>query len=162
MWIIDEDSGCFKVYTVVHMTHSTPCPQCGKYDDRVVTTDGVVFRDNKVLLIKRGNEPEYGKWALPGGYLDQDETAEEAVEREVEEETGLNAKVSHFINVYSDPKRDVKQVVSIAFLLVTDSKDILAADDALEARWFDTDAIPEDIAFDHREIIQDALRIVNG
>ena len=69
-----------------------PLPQPDKYVNRGVSVDGVIIRDNKILLIKRGNEPFKGFWALPGGYVDWNESTEEAVAREMMEETGLNRK----------------------------------------------------------------------
>ena len=93
---------------------------CYKYPRPALTTDQVIFGfgegELRVLLIRRGNEPFKGKWALPGGFMDMDEDAETCARRELEEETGL--KVVNFEQLYafSDVDRDPRyRVVSIAY-----------------------------------------------
>jgi ADP-ribose pyrophosphatase YjhB (NUDIX family) len=121
---------------------------------RAVTVDALIIRDNKVLLIKRGHDPYEGYWALPGGYVDWDETVEEAIAREVKEEVGLDVTETKFFGVYSTPLRHPRQVIAISFLLKT-SGDPVAGDDANEAKFFDFADIPDKLAFDHSKMLQD-------
>ncbi len=93
---------------------------CYKYPHPAVTTDCVIFGFDgeklKILLIKRGIEPYKGKWALPGGFLKPDESAEAGALRELQEETGLtNAYIEQF-HAYSEPDRDPRErVITIAY-----------------------------------------------
>jgi len=132
------------------------CPHCGKRHLRNIAVDAVAVRDGKVALIKRGNEPDRGKWALPGGLLDWDESASEAVLRELAEETGLTGKLGMFMGVYSDPKRDSLQRVTIVYeVLISDGR-LKASDDATDARWYSPDGLPT-LAADHSKILADYL-----
>jgi len=123
-----------------------------------LTTDGAIIRDNKILLIKRKNEPFKGKWALPGGFVEYGEKVEDAVIREVKEETDLETKIKDIVGIYSDPKRDPRgHTVSIVFLLDITSEKINAKDDADDAKFFDLHKLP-DLSFDHNIIINDIIR----
>jgi len=132
-----------------------------EYRNPKLTVDGVVTRDGKILLVLRKNEPFRGRWALPGGFVEYGETVEEAVAREVEEETGLATEITGIVGVYSDPGRDPRgHTVSIAYLLSPkDEKEPAGGDDASEAKFFDADELPP-LAFDHDKIIKDALHII--
>lgn len=122
-----------------------------------ITVDGVVVRDGKILLIKRGNPPYKGCWALPGGFVEYGETTENAVVREVEEETGLICRIVKVVGVYSAPDRDPRgHTISVAYLMKVEKGTVQAGDDASTAFWWDIDELP-DIAFDHQKIIEDAL-----
>lgn len=126
-----------------------------------VTVDGVIIKNGKVLLIKRKNEPFKGRWALPGGFVEYGETVEEAVLREVKEETGMDAKIKKLVGVYSSPDRDPRgHTISIAFLMEAKGEAI-AGDDATEARFFDLKKLPP-LAFDHAKIIEDAVKTFNN
>lgn len=140
----------------MHASHKDPCPECGQYKNRGVSVDGIIIRDNKILLIKRGNEPFKGYWALPGGYVDWNESTEEAVAREVLEETGLKVNSCELIGVYSSPNRHPKQVINVAYRVATTGEP-KAADDALEFKWCSIDDLPAELAFDHKKIIADCL-----
>ncbi len=123
-----------------------------------VAVDGVLIREGKILLVRRGKEPFKGKYALPGGFLEYGERAEEAVLREVYEETGVKAEVKDLLGVYSDPDRDPRgHVISIVYLLDYLEGEPRGGDDASEAKWFDLNSLPE-LAFDHERIIRDARR----
>lgn len=105
------------------------------------------------MLIERRYPPS--GWALPGGFVEIGETVEHAVRREMKEETGLElANLAQF-RVYSDPKRDPRfHTVSVVF--TADGKGMLrGGSDAKVAKVFQLDALPEEICFDHREIIED-------
>jgi 8-oxo-dGTP diphosphatase len=129
----------------------------------MVTVDAVVFRKNgsntEVLLIKRGHFPFAGMWALPGGFVDMHETLEEAVVRELEEETGLKNVPLEQLHAYSDIHRDPRgRNISITFYGSTDLQhsEVSGGDDAAEARWFAADSLPE-LAFDHHKVIEMAM-----
>ena len=134
---------------------------CYKYPRPAVTTDCVVFgiegNNINVLLIKRGNEPFKGLWALPGGFLNPDETAEEGALRELREETGLGDAEVEQLYTFSDPKRDPRdRVISIAYMAIVKQQEVKGGDDASEARWFPIDKLPV-LAFDHDRILQKGL-----
>lgn len=137
------------------------CPTCGQYYDRHLVVDGVVEKNGKILLIRRGIEPNKGMMALPGGYIDWNETAEEAVVREVLEETGVKTHVVQLLGVYSDPNRDPKDKQNIALAYQLSVEDDLKMQpqegEVLEVDYFSLEDLPKDIAFDHREIIQTYL-----
>ncbi len=128
-----------------------------------VTADIVVFSFDgthlNVLLIKRGNEPYKGHWAFPGGFLESDETLEEAARRELKEETSLTPKHFYEVGAFSDLDRDPRgRTISVAFASVVRPSQIkaVAGDDAKEARWFDIHEMPR-LAFDHEKICRMAL-----
>lgn len=137
------------------------CPTCGQYYDRHLVVDGVVEKNGKILLIRRGIEPNKGMMALPGGYIDWNETTEEAVVREVLEETGVKTHVVQLLGVYSDPNRDPKDKQNIALAYQLSVEDDLKMQpqkgEVLEVDYFSLEDLPKDIAFDHREIIQTYL-----
>lgn len=128
-----------------------------------VTTDAVIFNmkaDEKlnILLIQRMNEPFKGQWALPGGFLDEDETLEQCVAREVEEETGLKDIKFYQLEAFSQPDRDPRhRTVTVAFWgFCKNSSRLSPGSDAINAKWFNLTKLPE-LAFDHEEIIKKAL-----
>lgn len=134
-----------------------------KYPRPAVTADCVVFGIDgdiaKVLLIERGNEPFKGKWALPGGFMEIGETAEECARRELYEETGMDCAGLTQFHTFSDVHRDPRErVVSIAFYTITEISEVAGRDDAAKARWFPLDGIPE-LAFDHEKILGMAMRL---
>ena len=109
----------------------------------------------QIVLVKRSNPP--AGWALPGGFVDYGETVETAAAREALEETSLQVKLLRQFHVYSDPRRDPRgHTVSIVFIASAEG-DPVGGDDAAEARVFDVNALPTEIAFDHRQLIQDYL-----
>ena len=122
-----------------------------------LTVDAVLLKGHEILLIRRGREPFKGSWALPGGFVDVGETVEDAVRRELVEETGLKGDIVDLLGVYSEPKRDPRgHTVSVTFVLkVAGIVHVDDLDDADEAKWFPLDALPE-LAFDHARIVADA------
>lgn len=142
------------------MELTTNCPNCGKpvqvYRNPFPTVDTVVFRRGRVLLIRRRNPPE--GWALPGGFVDYGESAEAAAARELREETGLEVVTLRLVGVYSAPGRDPRFHTLTVVYLAEATGDVQAGDDAADARWFSLAALPDEIAFDHRQIIEDAVR----
>ena len=133
-----------------------------KYPRPALTVDAVVFqksaRKTEVLLIQRKNPPFRGGWALPGGFVDLDETLEKAVVRELFEETGLKNIQLKQMHAFSTPGRDPRgHTISVVFwgILENDQKP-KAGDDAQNAKWFDLNKLPK-LAFDHDEVIEMAI-----
>lgn len=107
----------------------------------------------KLVLIRRKNPP-YG-WALPGGFVDEGETVEEAAKREALEETSLHVELTRQFHVYSDPRRDPRgHTVSVVFVAKAEGTP-RGADDAKEARLFSEEDLPKELAFDHSAILKD-------
>jgi len=137
--------------------NNQPCPHCGRYRNRRIAVDALIIRDTKILLVKRAVEPFKDFWALPGGGIDFDETAQEALQHEVLEETGLKLLSSKFIQIYTNPARDPKQVITLSYYVETEGEP-KAGDDAKEFGWVDLNELPE-LAFDHKVIIEDYLKM---
>lgn len=141
------------------------CAQCGlavAQRNPFPTVDIVLHSEGRgLLLIERGNPP-YG-WALPGGFIDYGESAEQAAVREAKEETGLAVRLTGLLGVYSDPDRDPRfHTLSVAYTAECDGGDTpCAGDDAKNARFFPLDALPEDMAFDHRRIVADFAKTMS-
>ena len=128
------------------------------YKNPRITVDGIVRDGQTVLLVKRKNQPFQGKWALPGGFVEYGEKTEDAVIREVFEETGLKTTVQRIVGVYSDPKRDPRgHTITVVYLLVCTSGELKSDDDAMDAKFFNIECLPE-LAFDHEKIIIDSMR----
>ena len=132
-----------------------------KYPRPAVTADCVVITteaEPRVLLIERGNAPYKGHWALPGGFLNMDETTEQCAIRELEEETGLKIDKVHQIGAYSKVDRDPRgRTISVAYLAIVEKPlEVSGQDDAAKAEWFPINALPP-LAFDHDEIMADAI-----
>ncbi len=105
------------------------------------------------MLIKRKNPP-YG-WAIPGGFVDYGETLEAAAVREAKEETCLDVNLVRQFHTYSDPDRDPRHHTVTTMFIATASGIPRAADDAKDIGIFTRDKLPEDIAFDHRKVLED-------
>lgn len=134
------------------------------YPRPAVTVDCVVFGLDQtdylqVLLIQRRLPPFVGQWALPGGFVRQDEALETAARRELQEETDVTGLFLEQLQTYGQPNRDPRgHTVTVAFYAVVNLWDhqIKAATDAKEARWWPLSQLP-DLAFDHGMIVQDAI-----
>lgn len=128
-----------------------------------LSVDAVVFgyesETISVLLIKRKYEPFKGKWAIPGGFVLNKESLEEAVERELKEETGIEIDYLEQLYTFGNPKRDPRsRIVSVAYvgLIKPSSFKIFAATDAEEVQWFKITELPS-LSFDHDEILKLAI-----
>jgi 8-oxo-dGTP diphosphatase len=123
-----------------------------------LTVDAVWIRGGRLLLVRRGRPPFRGRWALPGGFVELDESTEQAVGRELKEETGLTARPAGVVGVYSEPGRDPRgPTVTIAYRMRGRGGRPAGADDAREAAWFPLRRLPR-LAFDHDRIVRDARR----
>lgn len=128
-----------------------------------VTTDTMVFREGaqciEILLIKRKKEPYKDFWALPGGFLEIEETPEEGSKRELKEETGLDVKILKEVGTFGEIDRDPRgRTITIAFytFLPGNRQKAVAETDAAEVSWFSIQELP-DMAFDHKEILKEGL-----
>ena len=127
-----------------------------------VTVDVVLFRkmnsSYEILLIQRLNDPFKDFWALPGGFVDENEDLETAAKRELFEETDIQLFQVKQIKAYGNPNRDPRHhTISVAFIGEIDSlAEAKAKDDAKAVKWFSIEELPA-LAFDHAEIIRDAI-----
>ncbi len=127
-----------------------------------LTVDAIIQYEGKIVLIKRLNEPYKGYYALPGGIVEYGERVEDAVLREVEEETGLKGEIHSLVGVYSDPHRDPRgHFVSICFIVLPVGGELKAGSDAREVGLFSLDNLPK-LAFDHEKMIKDAEEMLHG
>lgn len=123
-----------------------------------VTVDVILQKKNTILLIKRKKDPYKDCWALPGGFVEENEDLELAAKRELVEETSVVIENLEQIGAFGKPHRDPRHhTISIVYYgNVPEDTIAIAADDAKEANWFSIDDLPV-LAFDHQEIIQKAL-----
>lgn len=133
-----------------------------KFPRPMVTVDIVlVSGDGPALaLIKRKRAPFKERWALPGGFVGIDEPLKQSARRELREETGITGVPLRQVGAFGEPGRDPRgRVITIAYAGVAEGKRpaLRPADDAAETRWFALDNLP-DVAFDHRAIIEQALK----
>lgn len=135
-----------------------------RHQNPSVTVDAVVFTTLKrticVLLIRRLKPPFKGRWALPGGFVEYEETLDQAARRELREETGVSKVFLEQLYTFGDPHRDPRgRVISVAYWgsVRADHVNLMAGDDAATARWFAVKRLPP-LAFDHAAIVRCALR----
>ena len=148
------------------------CPHCGqvveKYRNPFPTVDIIIEmasgscgvmgqrKEGNIVLIERKNPP-FG-WALPGGFVDYGESLEVAAVREAEEETCLKVRLLYQLGAYSAPTRDPRfHTISVVFVASATGAP-KAADDAKDVGIFSRDSLPENLAFDHGEILQDYFK----
>ena len=131
-----------------------------EYKSPSLPVDGIIQIDDKILLIKRKNPPFKDSWAFPGGFVEYGETTENAVMREIYEETNLKTKIKHLLGVYSDPNRDPRgHTVSVVYILEHIEGTPKGSDDAKEAKLFKIEEVKDlDLAFDHKKIFNDYLK----
>jgi len=134
------------------------------YPQPSVTADVIIFtmheQDLHALLIQRKRPPFEGMWAIPGGFVDIDESLEEAAERELEEETGVRDVYLEQLYTFGEVNRDPRgRVITVAYfaLVPADVVEPQAGDDATDARWWPVYDLPP-LAFDHHDILGYALQ----
>src|SRR6202165_2582772 len=162
---------------ITHKTQST-LPQtaeakahkydASKYERPSVTVDVVMMslrqRDLQVLLIKRRSWPYEGMWAIPGGFVNIDESLETAAKRELQEETGVQDVYLEQLYTFGDPGRDPRtRVITVVYFALLDSErlQVRAASATTGVGWFSVYALPA-LAFDHSEILHYALSRLRG
>ncbi|MFL6372267.1 MAG: NUDIX domain-containing protein [Nitrososphaera sp.] len=129
----------------------------GQYRNPTPTVDVILERDSKVLMIRRKKDPFKDLLALPGGFVNEGETVEDAMRREAMEETSLEVHPIEILGVYSDPMRDPrKHIVTIVFVGIIVDGEIRAGDDAACIEWILLSEIGrQQLAFDHAQIVRD-------
>jgi 8-oxo-dGTP diphosphatase len=147
------------------MRKSIQCPRCGtkikQYKNPFPTVDIIIEVEaggagTGIVLISRKNEPI--GWAIPGGFVDYGESLEEAAVREAREETGLRVRLIRQFHTYSDPNRDPRfHAISTVYIARAHGVP-KAMDDAQDAGIFDQHNLPQDMAFDHRGILDDYFK----
>ena len=149
------------------MRKEVVCPHCGKpyscYRNPTPTADVIIYDPNLgVVIIRRSNIPL--GFALPGGFIDEGETAEAAAKREMLEETGLEVELIGLLGVYSAPDRDPRQhtLTSVFVGLAKDVSQLNAGDDAADAAFYKLDALPSPLVFDHAKVLADFKEWVLG
>ncbi len=145
-----------------------PPPQPDGFTVPSLAVDALVLRKGddspELLLIRRGQEPDCGQLALPGGFVEYGENPDDSVLRELAEETGLTGRNPHPLTIAGHPQRDPrKHVVSIVYLVEVSIDDVaVAGDDAAEVVWSRISALPtihdNAWAFDHGHIVHDVLQ----
>ncbi|MBN1822399.1 MAG: NUDIX hydrolase [Prolixibacteraceae bacterium] len=131
-----------------------------KYPRAALTVDAIVITSKsdlpEILLIQRGNEPFKNMWALPGGFIDMDETLEKACKRELLEETGLKTGRLIQFKTYDAINRDPRHrtITVVYYTFIEKTEEVKGDDDAVKAGWFPLTGLPP-LAFDHSEIIGD-------
>lgn len=127
----------------------------------VLAVDGVIVKDGQILLAKRTIEPFLDFWCLPGGRMDVGETCEEAVAREMIEETCLKCEIMKLLGVYSRPGRDPRgHTVTVAYLLKPVGGELKGNFESSELKFFDLDKIPTNLGFDNQAIIREAISAI--
>jgi ADP-ribose pyrophosphatase YjhB (NUDIX family) len=121
-----------------------------------ITVDIIIELDEGIVLIERKNPPH--GWAIPGGFVDYGESLEAAAMREAKEETGLDVELMRQFHTYSDPGRDPRGHTVSTVFVARASGVPQAADDAQAAGVFSGENLPEAMAFDHREILEDYFK----
>ena len=139
------------------------CPRCGKeietYRNPLPTVDVIIEVESRGIVLIRRKNPPYG-WAIPGGFVDYGESLEEAALREAKEETNLYVQSLRQLHTYSDPRRDPRHH-SISTVYVAEARGFpQAKDDALDVGVFTASTMPDEIAFDHRAILDDYFRSI--
>lgn len=135
---------------------------------RHITVDGLIIKNNRVLLVKRADHviSNPGKFAFPGGFMSRDEILNEAVVREVEEETGIKCSVLSLFKITDKPGRkgEDRQNVNFTFLMNLESEEGNHDKEVSEVKWFDLNNLPkeEDFAFDHFEIVNLYLKYLKS
>jgi 8-oxo-dGTP diphosphatase len=131
-----------------------------QYKSPYPTVDIIIEKNNKVVLIKRKNEPFRNMLAIPGGFVEYGETVEHAAVREAKEETGLKIKLIEILGVYSIPTRDPrKHTLGTEFIAKPLSKKLKASTDAKEAKWYSLNEIKsKKLSFDHAQVIKDYMK----
>jgi len=137
------------------------CLKCGwiNYENPFPAVVAVVRKSRKILLVRRGIEPHKGRWTLPSGFIEIEETSQEACLRELKEETNLEGRISGLIGVYSQRSKMYKNILVVAYEVeVKKKKELTAGDDAQEAKFLLIKKLPHIPFSSHIQIIDHALQ----
>jgi 8-oxo-dGTP diphosphatase len=128
-----------------------------------IAVDVIIHKNNKVVLVKRTNEPFKGYFALPGGIMKLNETLKEAAEREALEETGLKVKIESLLGIFDEINRDPRgRVISVCFVAKPIGGELKAGSETKEVKWFNLNEISFRLAFDHNKILEEYTRKFKG
>jgi 8-oxo-dGTP diphosphatase len=146
------------------MTEHAQTYDPSRYERPSVTVDLVIFtlqdKDLNVLLVKRRRWPFEGRWALPGGFVNMDESLDQAARRELEEETGVRDIYLEQLYTFGEPQRDPRtRVISVAYiaLVSADTQSLRISEESIDVRWFSVRLLPGPLAFDHDAILAAGL-----
>lgn len=146
------------------MTETAENYDATKYERPSVTVDVVIFGLHSgrlhVLMVQRKHWPYAEHWAIPGGFVNMDESLEMAARRELEEETGVHDVYMEQLYTFGDPGRDPRtRVISVAYfaLIRTEEQALQVSDESNDVCWFPVDELPKDLAFDHEKILRFAI-----
>jgi len=130
------------------------------YKNPIPTVDIIIEKDDKIVLIRRKNEPFKGKLAIPGGFVNEGELVEHEAIKEAKEETSLDVELIDILGVYSIPDRDPRgHLMTTAFIAKAIGGKVKGGDDAVDASWFKIDEkILNELSFDHKKIITDYIK----
>jgi len=137
------------------------CRQCGRihYRNPLPVVVGVLSReDGEILLIRRGIDPGKGKWALPGGFMEEDESPEEAVLREIEEEIGTKGELAGLIGVYRTKSELYGSIIIIGYKIMVQSESYCPGKEVSEVKSFLKSELPPLAFSSHKEIMTDSFR----
>jgi len=132
------------------------CPSCGYvwYRNPVPAAGVLLVADGRVLLVKRRWEPRAGDWCLPAGFMEAGERPEQTAVRELQEETGVIARLTGLFGVYAGFDDPRVRAVLILYTGIATGGEARAGDDAVELAWFPLDALPAELAFaSHRQAL---------
>ena len=139
--------------SLTHETDHLRCDACGEqyWANSIPGVQGILERDGRVLLARRGLEPRRGHWDLPGGFLEETESPRDGLRREFREETGLDVEPVELFRIDIEPYGD-RYVFSVTWIVRGDGEPV-AADDVDELRWFARDELPAEMAFPGQQLV---------
>jgi len=137
------------------------CPSCRevRYENPIPAATALVLRDHcQLLLGKRKNDPQRGHWCLPGGFIEQGESMEQAALRELKEETGLDGTIVSFVDCFYQESRFYGSLIIFGYLIEITGGEMQADDDLEEVRFFNLDDLPA-LAFEsHQKLVEQLKR----
>ena len=137
------------------------CRKCGWIDYKnplPVVVCAAINDRGKILITKRNLEPGYNKWALPGGFVETDETPEKACLRELKEETGVKGEINRLAGVYVQKTKEYGSILIIGYVVRASEESIFLNGELKEAIFVNREDIPRIPFLTHRKIIEEAYK----
>ncbi len=137
------------------------CPRCQRfiYENPVPAVAVLAVHNQQVLIVQRGVPPKKGAWALPSGFLEMDESPEEAALRELREETGLTGRLLGLVDVTSEPSRIFRRVLVIGYAVAVERPlPLRPGDDAVDAKWHPLEPPPVLAFRSHQRLLESWLQ----